>query len=202
MSITERIVSIALAEWAYFGKQEVDLNGGVLRQGRAETDEGYWQRVGVYWRDGPGKSLTGLDDDHPWSAAFISYVMRMAGAGERFRYAARHAVYIRLAVRAREAGAKKAGFWGYRLEEAKPAVGDLVCYAREPFISYDTQTDRYKSHADIVVAANATEIQVIGGNVGNSVTLKHLALDANGRLADTSRAWFAVLVNRLDLPTA
>ena len=37
------------------------------------------------------------DGDYAWSAAFISYVMRIAGAGPRFPYSADHADYINIA---------------------------------------------------------------------------------------------------------
>ena len=43
------------------------------------------------WRGLPGRSQ---DGDYAWSAAFIDYVMRMAGAGDRFPYSPSHADYI------------------------------------------------------------------------------------------------------------
>ncbi len=39
----------------------------------------------------------GEDGDYAWSAAFIDYVMRMAGAGHRFPYSPTHADYINAA---------------------------------------------------------------------------------------------------------
>ena len=202
MSVIQRIVAVATEEWEYFGKQEYDLTGKKIKDGKDETEEDYWQRVGLYWRDGTGKNLTGKNDDYPWSAAFVSYVMRKAGAAQRFKYSAQHSVYIRTAIKAREQSAKAYGFWGFRLTERAPEVGDLICYSREAGISYDTQSASYKSHCDIVVSKTATSIRVIGGNVGNSVSIKNLKIEANGLLADTNLKWFAVLENRLDLPTA
>jgi len=200
MALIGRIVAVAKAEWEFFGRQEFDISGKKIRDGKDETEESFWQRVGIYWRDGTGKNLTGKNDDFPWSATFISYVMRKAGAGERFRYSAQHSVYIREAIKARERANKKYGFWGYRLTERSPEVGDLVCYAREAGISFDTQSANYKSHADIVIAKSGDAIQVLGGNVGNSVSVKFLKINAKGQLADKNRVWFAVLQNRLDIP--
>ena len=37
------------------------------------------------------------DGHYAWSAAFIDYVMRIAGAGDRFPYSADHADYINVA---------------------------------------------------------------------------------------------------------
>ena len=94
MSVVNVATQIANEEWNFFGNQEIDINGKLIRRGRTETDEGFWQRVGMYWMDGTGKNLTGKNDDYPWSAAFISFVLRKAGAGDRFRYSAQHSVYI------------------------------------------------------------------------------------------------------------
>lgn len=199
MSVIQRIVTIAKEEWEYFGKQEYDLTGKKTKVGRNETDEGYWQRVGMYWRDGTGKNLTGKNDDYPWSAAFISYVVRKAGAAQKFKYSTQHSVYIRTAIKAREQSNKTYGFWGYRLNERAPEIGDIICYSREAGISYDTQSASYKSHCDIVVEKSTTNIKVIGGNVGNSVSVKNLKIKSNGQLADSNHEWFAVLQNRLDL---
>ncbi len=202
MALIEQIVTVAKAEWDYFGRQEFDISGKKLRDGKDEIEDGYWQRVGIYWRDGSGKNLTGKNDDYPWSATFISYVMRKAGAGERFRYSAQHSAYIRSAIKAREKDNKKYGFWGYRISERAPEVGDLVCYSREAGISFDTQSANYKSHADIVIAKSAQSIQVLGGNVANSVSVKSIKINSQGILTDKNHAWFAVLQNRLDPPNA
>ena len=198
----DKIVKLCRDEWTFFGKQEFGLDGKKIRDGMDETEEGFWQRVGIYWLEGTGQNLSGKNADYPWSATFISYVMRKAGAGDRFKYSPQHSVYIRAAIKAKTAGNEHAGVWGHRITERAPAVGDLVCYARQAGVTYDTPSADYKAHADIVVATKQGSIQVIGGNVGNSVSLKSLKLDAKGRLSDKSHQWFAVLENRLDLPPA
>lgn len=192
-----QIISLARQEWEFFGRQEVDLTGHTIRRGRKETDEGFWQRVGIYWLEGTGKHLTGKNDDLPWSATFVSFIMRKAGAGERFKYSAQHSVYIRAAILAKTKNKADAGMWGFRIKERAPEPGDLVCYPRQAGVGYDTPSADYKAHADIVIASTAHEIEVIGGNVGNSVTLKHLATDDEGLLIDDQFEWFAVLQNRL-----
>lgn len=198
----DKIVKLCREEWAFFGKQEFAINGKKIRDGMDETEEGFWQRVGIYWLEGTGKNLSGKNDDFPWSATFISYVMRKAGAGDRFKYSTQHSVYIRAAIKAKAAGKLHAGFWGHRISERSPEAGDLVCYARQSGVTYDTPSANYKSHADIVIGKKDGAIQVIGGNVGNSVSLKSVRLDAKGRIADKSRQWFAVLENRLEIAEA
>jgi hypothetical protein len=51
------------------------------------------------------------------------------------------------------------------------------------------------SHCDLVVAKRSNEIDVIGGNVSDSVTKKTLKLDANGKVKDATRPWFVVIKN-------
>lgn len=197
MTVIAELLEVCQREWALFGRQEFDLDGRLVQRGKRETDEGFWQRVGDYWRDGVGRKLTGRDSDVPWSAAFVSRAFKQAGAGTRFPYGASHSRYIRRAIRDRQREVASAPLRGFRLGERPPATGDLVCYARQAGVGFDDQPASDKSHADIVVAVGPAAIEVIGGNVGNSVGKKHLRLGPGGRLADRSQAWFAVLENRL-----
>jgi hypothetical protein len=58
----------------------------------------------------------------------------------------------------------------------------------------------FAGHCDIVVDRGDGQISVIGGNVFNAVTMKHVPVtadgtltDANGRVLDTRYAWFVTL---------
>lgn len=195
--LIQKILEVANREWQFFGQQAIDKSGNLVHRGMRETDETFWQRVGIYWQEGVGRNLNGRNTDFPWSAAFISYVMKTAGAGDRFKYSAQHSVYITWAIKNRTRNVANAAFLGFRLNERAPDLGDLVCYAREAGIGYDTTTALYKSHCDIVVAKRAGEIDVIGGNVSNSVSRKTLATNSSGLLADTHHPWFAVIQNKL-----
>ncbi len=192
----QRMLDIARKEWEFFGRQTV-VFGEMVREGHREADEGYWQRVGTYWKDGLNLKWTGKDTDEAWSAAFISWVMKTAGLGDRFLYDEWHAHYINRAIKAREDNDPNYGFYGFRLSERAPLVGDLVCYAREDGVDFDHRPETFKSHCDLVVAVRPGEIDVIGGNVQDSVTLKTLKTNPGGLLIDTHNRWFAVLHNRL-----
>lgn len=102
-------------------------------------------------------------ENKPWSAAFISYVVKMSGAGDRFPYSAAHTTY---AQKIRENPT------AYRFSTINPAYstpkpGDIVIKSRNNNILRYTN-DRWlgDSHGDIVVDGE----MVIGGNVGNKVT--------------------------------
>ena len=138
--------------------------------------------------------------DTPWSAAFISYVVRQAGVGvTAFKFSNAHRAYIYDAFQASVAElTNEAGDRLYRacpLTATKPRPGDIVCQQREPSLadaSEEVVRERIRSelggsaaartirrtHCDVVasVDAKARKVYVIGGNVIQSVTAKKLNL--------------------------
>lgn len=154
-SARDQALRIAREEWEFFGRQTIGADGEMLRSGAKQYEEGYWQRVEVYWK-GVGRELTGKDTNAAWSAVFMSHVMRKAGLGSRFHYSPWHAHYIRRSIRARREKDEDFAFWGFR----------------------------------------PGEIDVIGGNVSDSVTLKILRTDDRGQLVDQRYRWFVVMAPR------
>jgi hypothetical protein len=210
-------VEIALREWRLFGEIVVPLEASsdAALPDSAERRQGLWQRVGEYWwlglnADQTGHAYTGLHDaqgrrypperdgNYAWSAAFVSYVMRMAGAGSRFPYAAAHAVYVDAAVR---------GSAILRAEDPAlyaPQPGDLVCVGRVPArpLRYaDLPVRQFAGHCDIAIKLEGAGLAVVGGNVQDAVALKYLPLGLDGRLiAVAERPWLAVLRVQYDAP--
>ena len=141
-------------------------------------------------------------DTYPWSAAFISYIMHESGAGNQFIYSGRHAIYIVDSVRNRDT--PNYPFRGYSISEKKPEIGDLICAPREESknLTYSeiSQQGDFKSHCDIVVAKNGNNnIEVIGGNVGDTVAKTIVLLDSSGRIKVTDanfRPWFVIIKNQ------
>jgi phage replication-related protein YjqB (UPF0714/DUF867 family) len=163
-----------------------------------------------YWRSvkSPSAATAIVDElqsdpdhlEHPWSAAFISWVMGSAGA-TMFRNSSAHRVYVAEAKRNRENNVIENPFWAYRIHEAKPAVGDLICQRRCTEAEYHSSAIRPKKcatyenidlqdadgnqipwriHCDIVTKVRNSSIEVIGGNVKQSVSKKIIPLDADG----------------------
>jgi hypothetical protein len=67
-------------------------------------------------------------------------------------------------------------------------------------VSYEKLPVRkFPAHCDIVVQRDKDRISVIGGNVDSAVTMKHVPVTADGRLADSGQLlddrypWFVVL---------
>jgi peptidoglycan hydrolase-like protein with peptidoglycan-binding domain len=194
-SLADEIVRVAKTE---LGRWH---DGKKLR----ETDSEAVPVLQRYYREGVKMNLSAAElqdkkwqQAHPWSAVFISYVMRTAGAGSAFRYSPAHQDYIAAARRNRLDNVTSNPFWAYRADEVVPQVGDLVCNARgNSGATYDNIGDkqRRKTHCDIVVAVSPGKLRVIGGNVHDNVDDKVLDTLADGRIsvAGKQAAIFAIL---------
>lgn len=179
-----KIIDIANKEWEDWNKGKTSEKSSSM-YGRLKQ---YWDSIG--W-DESRWTPSGV----AWSSAFISYVMRKGGAGKDFKYSASHSSYIRQARKNREQKNNNP-FKAYRIDETKAELGDLVCYYRgttssDPF----DRNSSYQSHCDIVVAKNKSNIEVIGGNVSDSVKKKVVPLDKNGYVVKNSvgKKWFAII---------
>ncbi|HXT80915.1 MAG TPA: DUF2272 domain-containing protein, partial [Acetobacteraceae bacterium] len=227
------VVAIALREWRLFGSIVDDDPPGTHPDSvKWEREPGLWQRVGEYWwlglnADAPERGWTGKHDGdgrvfppeddgtYAWSAAFISYVMRIAGAGPRFPYSADHAVYMNIAKQMFLGTTHGWLIAAERVEAYTPRPGDIICMGRGSArgLRFDDLPTGglFPAHCDIVVDTQVpNEIAVIGGNIDDAVTLKHVPVTADGKLAtpdgtvlDTRWPWMAVLrVRDEPAPTA
>jgi len=202
------IIDAATHEWEHWGETTWNLITGAKQIGHTDDEEEFAQYViDHYCAVGGGNpSLDDIADDrYAWSAVCISAIMAAAGhTSAEFPFAQSHSVYIRRFVKARNDNDTGAAYWGRRVTEAAatPQPGDLIGYARGDNMTFEKaqtffdKTTSYMSHTDIVVAQRASEIDVIGGNVRDSVTKKTIPLTASGLVADRSHPWFVVLRRR------
>lgn len=183
-----------------FKKKLIDLaneehdawnKNGKIKEGNQDTI----QRLRDYWNEGTN---TKANDNYyintAWSATFISYLMKKAGAGEDFKYYPAHSGYITQSIKNRKENNSKK-FKGYKPNEVKVEVGDLVCYSRQSGVTYETKGD-YLSHCDLVVSTDKDEAVSIGGNVSNSVTKTIVPLK-NGKIdkEKDKKGYFVVIKN-------
>lgn len=206
-SLRGRVVERAMAEWTLFDQPTLQ-KGRLLRAGRKEGDPGQWQRVLTYWREGLQNSSVRdrgavTSRDHPWSAAFIAYVMRQAGAGDRFPYAASHSGSIKEAIYNRQHSVADAKLIGYNVTEYAPRPGDLLCATRSwasGQVSYRNATrfDFFPSRCEVVIRTSADQIVAIGGDLMDAVT-RHTINAVNGKIApESAQDWLVVIQTRLD----
>jgi len=198
----EMLLQNTISEWVRFDK------------GRAhEESDPYYRYVGEMWSSigeaYDGRSRYPNGDEVPWSAAFISFVVRKSGnAYAGFKFAASHSVFSHDAIQARVLNRTDRPFWGYRRTEKPPEIGDIVHRNRgNGNFSYDFAENhsQFKSHSDIVVEVTSHVARVIGGNVGDTVSMRRLLasgddiqeyrLDSAGFIDDGQRV-IAILKNR------
>jgi hypothetical protein len=212
----EDTVAIALREWRLFGSLS-DLPGSPEPAfAKPERAPGLWERVGEYWwlglagkgrearwtgkQDENGRAFPAMDDErYAWSAAFISYVMRIAGAGERFPYAPNHAAYVNAA-----ASGRSSILIAHAPQAYAPKLGDLLCFGREwaSRLGFsDLPTGGFwPGHCAIVVARQDNMLSAVGGNDEDAVTMDHLTITGDGRLMSVvhSTEWPIVIEVRYD----
>ena len=212
----EDAVAIALREWRLFGGLS-DLPGAPEPAvAKPERAPGLWERIGEYWwlglggtgrearwtgkHDENGRVFPALDDErYAWSAAFISYVMRIAGAGDRFPYAASHAAYVNAA-----AAGRSAILAAHAPQSYAPKLGDILCFGRE-WASGLRFSDLPKSgfwpgHCALVVARQDNALSVVGGNDEDAVTMDHVTIASDGGLSSLDHRidWPIVIEVRYD----
>lgn len=146
--------------------------------------------------------------DTPWSAAFISHLMKVAGfSPAEFAFSDAHADYVQAAfdATAAEAAGRPAShaFRACDTASTRARAGDLLCATRagtahitgfaalSAALAARSPGEGFPMHCDLVVHADPAggkAVEVIGGNVLNSVTLSRMTVDARGVLDDAYRA--------------
>jgi hypothetical protein len=172
-------------------------NIGVVKD---EADAGWKERTWTYMKFGvyPDSDGWRAMKSEPWSAAFISYLMRMGGAGIQFPYSMSHSTYVMRAVQNRLSGNTKNTITAYSITEVMPSVGDLMWRGRksEDPKAIDTTGwgfddikkhvksggDEFPSHCDVITSVELTEkyLYIIGGNVANTVLRMKVPLNSGG----------------------
>ncbi|NGO45740.1 DUF2272 domain-containing protein [Streptomyces ureilyticus] len=188
---------------------------------RVETESAMTATLQDYYRTGVGITVSASElqssswqGGHPWSAVFISWVMRQAGAGSAFAYSTAHREYVSAAKHNAEAGNTANPFWAYPVEKIVPEVGDLVCADRDggggcggvTYATIDNGT-AWSTHCDVVTSVDRVgrKLTAVGGNVSQSVKAKTIAIDAQGfvvpqQSGQTCR-YFAILKVRDGTPS-
>ncbi len=219
--VATRIAASACEEHQFWYRPFIDLDGRYAGSQVREAEiallangQPAWLRVVDYWRGsgllGSAMGRAGASDctyagssqyaspacrsfvvDTPWSAAFISYVMRRAQV-PGFNGSASHVSYVRDAYRNPDGNA----YLIANPQSARPAPGDMLCFVRSASRVYgfgglagllSSSDSGLNMHCDIVVAANPGNDRLaylVGGNVLDGVTMRLLRLTPGGQFAD------------------
>lgn len=198
--VRTRLVGVVSREWKFFGGAAWRYKLPSTGRARLEHEPGYRERVQHYWKSALRRDVRDTRRIG-WSGAFISFVMKEAGARKGFPYSGTHTTYIARAIRNRKKGLTNATIVGYRPGEYAPEPGDMVCNSLTSGIDYDNIGRRYSAHCDIVVKRGFRHVEVIGGNLTNSVRKRVLLTDEAGhvftkqprRIDPYVKRWFVII---------
>lgn len=147
-----------------------------------ETDEPLRSQIKRYWTgiaNFPGVQI-------PWSAVFVSWCVRQAGAtAAEFTFAQAHSRFVHKAIDNATQGVGV--FHGVDVTTAKPAVGDIIQNNRggNTFnFAHAKANKSYNSHSAIVVEIGTDTLGryalTIGGNESDSIRRVRVPLTAAG----------------------
>ncbi|OCJ19853.1 hypothetical protein A6U88_32915 [Agrobacterium sp. B131/95] len=205
MSVNEELVKTASHQWERWGFSVAPLHKPKAVAG-SEEKQPFVGYVHDYWVVVNRPERNGLTDK-PWSAAFISFCFRTADPSNSFPYNEGHYGYCQKILKGMKVGNPKITIEGPTSTILE--LGDLIWAGRTgtgcgtPPQTYDAAMDALRkkdgffcSHADIVVAIRPGEVDVIGGNVSDSVT-KTTYITSNGKIVDPRHAWVGVIRNTI-----
>lgn len=157
-------VAKAKAEWEYFGEGQI-----------AECNAQVKNRVEEYFSAGNCASSSTCSAT-PWSAAFISYVMTSSGAS--FPSNCAHTAYFSAI---RDAPGKYSCTARRMSDIGTLKPGDILCACREGGcpITFDSAKNQ-ASHCDIVSAVENGKIELIGGNLDDTVAKRSVSVSQLG----------------------
>ncbi|UTY60483.1 DUF2272 domain-containing protein [Massilia sp. erpn] len=148
-----------------------------------ETQSPLTEQIRTYWEE-LDMSFPGVQT--PWSAVFVSWLMQMAGAAPgEFKVSNAHSRFVYWAIQNLKNNTGL--FRAYPLTDYAPKIGDLIHNNRSGqtlTYSFASAHESYESHSAVVVErgrdGQGDYAVTIGGNEGNSVGRKRVALDSNG----------------------
>jgi hypothetical protein len=139
----------------------------------------------------------------PWSAVFVSWCVKQAGADEdEFRFSKRHSVFVNRAIRndTNDTGV----FRGVPFNAHPPGIGDIIQNNRSGNsfnFNHAKNNTQYDSHSAIVVEIGHDNLGgfalTIGGNEGDSIRRKVVRLNESNLIKQRPTSSFICLVRDL-----
>ncbi len=204
--VRERMLYLARQEWELFGRPEVNFDiepptityPSKITHGH-ESLPPFFSRIYMYWYSVTDLPIIGHDGEiRPWSGAFIVWLARSAGVPESdLPSSVLHWDYIQYVM----AAGSENRFVSHDIHTYPPKPGDIICAPRgvafiQSIHNY-SDLNRGAYHCDLVVAKHPGELDVIGGNVLDAVSLTHIKLDNEGKVIPTKiRPWMLTLEQR------
>jgi hypothetical protein len=163
---------------------------------KRENQEPLATQIEAYWTD-IGLNFASVAE--PWSAVFVSWCVKRAGAtAAQFVFAAAHAKFVYAAIA--NADNESGVFRGRDVAKYAPKVGDILQNNRSgnhfDFVFASTHK-AYESHSAIVIEVGADSagryLRTIGGNESDSVGMKEVRLTPSGLVKNTDGLYISVI---------
>ncbi len=166
-----------------------------------EADPVLCKQIKKYWTDlgFPFESCVSV----PWSAVFVSWCVKQAGAtGSEFKFAPRHSSFVHAAIQNALNGVGV--FHGLDIASHPPGVGDIIQNNRNgtthDFVFARTH-ENYQSHSAIVAEIGEDAVGryalTIGGNEGNSIRRTVVRLTPQGFIKQRKSNPFISVIKNL-----
>lgn len=151
-----------------------------------EADPVLCSQIRKWTTDIGGEFVSCTSPSHPWSAVFVSWCVKEAGAtAAEFRFAKAHSIFVHQAIK--NAGNGTGVFHGLPIDVHAPNVGDIIQHNRggSRFTFKHARThSQYKSHSVIVVSTGRDEFGrfalCIGGNESDAIRRTKVRLTPQG----------------------
>lgn len=186
-----------------FAKKLVDITQQqyALHKNMDEAESKLCKQIQQYWT-GLGFTFTSCVAV-PWSAVFVSWCLKQAGAtAEEFRFAQSHSKFVYAAIA--NTLQNRGVFRGRQITEYAPKLGDILHNNRggNTFTyAYAKAHEGYESHSAIVIEVGEDNkgkyALTIGGNEGDSIRVKEIRLDKNGFVKQRTANPFISIIENL-----
>lgn len=133
-----------------------------------------------------GAFVSCTSPNHPWSAVFVSWCVKEAGAtAAEFKFSKAHSVFVHQAIKNASNGTGV--FHGLPIDVHAPNVGDIIQHNRGGSrftFGHAKANTQYKSHSVIVVSTGLDEFGrfalCIGGNESDAIRRTKIRLTPQG----------------------
>jgi hypothetical protein len=167
-------------------------------KGLKESNPVLCRQIRKYWESVPAIFRSCTSNDDPWSAVFVSFCMREAGATrEQFRFAVNHTAFAHQAIRnASNPNAVR----GVRIADERPEVGDIIHNNRDGGrLTFEDvrRSGEGKSHSAIVVEIVNDQrghfAVTVGGNESNGIRTNDIELTPDGFIKQQGRRFICLM---------
>jgi hypothetical protein len=194
-----------MSQYSDFVKKLVEITTAqhALYSQYNEGDEELCNQIEKYWTSLGYQFHSCTSNDYPWSAVFVSYCVKKAGASNaEFLFSQRHAEFVHQAIR--NADSATGVFQAVPVDEYAPEIGDIIQMNRggnDYGYEYARNHNDYISHTAIVVEFGKNIFGhfaiTIGGNENDSIRRDKVKLNSQGFIKQRNRNPYISIIKTL-----